>query len=227
MSASSAPQQPTQPPLLPTLSALLPLASLASTTSTISLLSIHSEPYTHHDVVYLNTQPVLPGQHRFLRLRASGSKGGSKPPSSSSSSSSALSLAYLSARLREYEDDDVSVKAIVEVDLAGQSGKDDVQDFVKTLGFVYSHEYTRSGILFHIPLPHPTLTLHLTISRLALPLNSSPSTPSSEPYLVQLQPSRPISGVAARGELGMTELVDLMRATADRIDGLEWGSGVL
>jgi hypothetical protein len=135
MSASSAPQQPTQPPLLPTLSALLPLASLASTTSTISLLSIHSEPYTHHDVVYLNTQPVLPGQHRFLRLRASGSKGGSKPPSSSSSSS-ALSLAYLSARLREYEDDDVSVKAIVEVDLAGQSGKDDVQDFVKTLGFV-------------------------------------------------------------------------------------------
>ena len=81
--------------------------------------------------------------------------------------------------------------------------------------------------MFHIPISHPSLTLHLTISRLSLP--PDPETKiqpeSSEPYLLQLQPSRPISGVASRAEIGMVELVDLMRSVAERIDGVEWGTG--
>ena len=92
----------------------------------------------------------------------------------------------------------------------------------------FSHEYTRTGLLFHLPLPHPTLTLHLSITKLHLP--SDKAAPhdvgaTDEPYLVQLHPSKPIPSVTSRGEVSLADVVDLMRGMAGRVDGLEWGTG--
>lgn len=91
----------------------------------------------------------------------------------------------------------------------------------------YSHEYSRKGLLFHIPLPHPSFTLHLTISRLLLPGDASEKDgkPTLEPFLVELHPAKPISGIATRGELGVSEMIQLIKGMAGRIDGLEWGTG--
>jgi len=92
----------------------------------------------------------------------------------------------------------------------------------------FSHEYTRTGLLFHLPLPHPTLTLHLSITKLHLPSDKTTahdSAETSEPYLVQLHPSKPIPSVTNRGEVSLADVVDLMRSTAGRVDGLEWGTG--
>ena len=90
-----------------------------------------------------------------------------------------------------------------------------------------SHSYTRTGTLFHLPLPHPTLTLHLSITKLSLPsdFTTSLGQETSEPFIVQLQPSKPISGVPARGEMLVGEVIEQMWAVARRIDGLVWGTG--
>ncbi len=93
----------------------------------------------------------------------------------------------------------------------------------------HSHSYTRDGLLFHIPLPTPALMLHLTITHFR------PHSPTheaedgderaAEPYLVELQPSRPVQAVASRKEVGLQDTMRLMRDVADRIDGLEWSTG--
>jgi hypothetical protein len=87
-----------------------------------------------------------------------------------------------------------------------------------------SHSYARSGLLFHLSTPlHP---LHLTITRLDSPLGKSEGgTSTSEPYLVQLEPSKPLQAVPTRGEPGVQDVMGMMRDVADRIDGLEWGTG--
>jgi len=73
--------------------------------------------------------------------------------------------------------------------------------------------------------------LHLTITRIRpYPPGSTESEEdederSSEPYLVELQPSRPVQAVASRGDVGLQDTMRIMRDTADRIDGLEWSTG--
>lgn len=97
-----------------------------------------------------------------------------------------------------------------------------------TILYRSSHSYSRKGTLFHIPTPHPSLTLQLTVTKLS---PKSPSTAAGlknddEPWLVQLQPSRPVSVVPAmKGDLGLNDVMDLMESVASRIDGLDWGTG--
>jgi hypothetical protein len=95
----------------------------------------------------------------------------------------------------------------------------------------HSHSYTRSGYLAHLPLPLPSsvpMTIHLTITRMrSTPLAPNINTPgqASEPYLLQLQPSRPVQAVSIRGEPGLEDMMRVMRDVADRIEGVHWETG--
>lgn len=81
------------------------------------------------------------------------------------------------------------------------------------------------GHLFHLPIPgHPSLTLHLTVTRVLGP-DDKPAEHVSEPYLVQLQPGRPVSLVAGPRELSLQDMMRVMREVTERIDGLEWETG--
>jgi hypothetical protein len=100
----------------------------------------------------------------------------------------------------------------------------------------HSHTYTRTGYLFHLPLPTQS-TLQLTITRLhgsdkpdqpdgSVKLDHAETeTDASEPYLVQLSPARPVHAVTTRNEAGLGDVMRMMRDVADRIDGLDWGTG--
>ena len=48
---------------------------------------------------------------------------------------------------------------------------------------------------------------------------------SDEPWLIQLQPSRPVSVVPTRGEPSLNDMMGVMKDLADRIDGVDWGTG--
>lgn len=56
-------------------------------------------------------------------------------------------------------------------------------------------------------------------------LGDDTSTKTSEPYLVQLQPARPVSSVAPRGELTLQDAMRVMQDTAARVEGLKWETG--
>lgn len=110
----------------------------------------------------------------------------------------------------------------------------------------HSHTYTRTGYLFHLPLPTQS-TLHLTITRLHKSNKAGKAdeadkvdkadkadnpdkvdhaeTDTGEPYLVQLSPARPVQAVTTRNEAGLGDMMRMMRDVADRIDGLDWGTG--
>lgn len=120
----------------------------------------------------------------------------------------------------------------------------------------FSHSFTRQGHLVHLPGPYGT-TLHLSITRISLPpspdnnstsanvypapASSSTSTstpaPSSEPFFVQLQPSRAVQPVgtartSASGpdkdiikELGLTDMMTVLQQVAGRIEGVHWETG--
>ena len=52
-------------------------------------------------------------------------------------------------------------------------------------------------------------------------------TDNGETYLVELQPSRAVQAVAGKGDVGIQEMMRLMREVADRINGLEWSAGAM
>jgi hypothetical protein len=146
--AAPAPQQPTQPPLIPTLYALLPPSSLEQVRSRISLLSLYAEPHAIHDKIYLNTASVLPNQKRILRLRTvvkdglvrnsrgpAGGDGGRDTGADADAEPTQMSLTYISHPLSGREYEGMSVRAVVDVDVGGSSQREDVEDFVQTMGF--------------------------------------------------------------------------------------------
>lgn len=165
---NAAPQPQTQPPLLPTLLALLPVTSLPRAQANISLLSIHAEKWEVSDKIYISLESVLPSQRRTLRLRISTSTSSSTLPLNSTSSASgdlkgktkqgeenksaftrgreSISLAYVSQPLSGKEYSEINVRGVVEVDMGGLSLLEDVEDFLRTMGFSY------------VPLTSPHLT---------------------------------------------------------------------
>jgi len=73
-------------------------------------------------------------------------------------------------------------------------------------------------------VPGQASTLHLTVTRVLGP-DDKPGAHGSEPYLVQLQPGRPVGAVSGPRELNLQDMMGVMRDVADRIDGLEWETG--
>lgn len=59
---------------------------------------------------------------------------GEKDKTDSESSQQDISLAYLSQPLSGREYEEVSMRSIVEVDVAGGSTEEDIEDFITTLG---------------------------------------------------------------------------------------------
>ncbi|WWD21376.1 hypothetical protein CI109_105861 [Kwoniella shandongensis] len=252
---SSSSTNPT-PTLFPTLYSLLPPSLHPTLLSHLSLLSIHAEQYYIIDRIYTTTNPVVSGQLRNLRFRSRRRKSTTKTDNNQSNSDGAVgkegketagewlyTLEYVSAPLRSAEYSEASVRAIIGIEIKGMSGKDEVEEFITAMGFQHSHTYTLSGLLFHIPIPapsNPPLTLQITITNL-IPLSSatptshpttiSPTNPSlvggTEPYLVQIHPSRPVNPVPIPGDVGLQDMIGLMRDLAGRVDvdGLEWSTG--
>jgi len=133
-------------------------------------------------------------------------------------------LSYVSNTLTSREYSEMNVRAVLGVEIMGEKTREGIEDFIEAMDFRHSHSYTRSGLLFH--LPTPIHSLHLTITHIQQPsATSNDDEETSEPYLVQLEPSRPIAAVAGRGEVGLQDVMSAMRDVADRIDGLEWGTG--
>ncbi|KAK4684493.1 hypothetical protein P7C73_g5680, partial [Tremellales sp. Uapishka_1] len=204
----------TQTPLLPTLYSLLPSTSHPSLLAQLSLLAIHSAPYSILDTLYTALAPVIANQQRTLRLRHD------------ILPSPTYHLTYLSKPLSSREYAEMSVQACVGVDIEGLSAEDEIDEFIETLGFKQTHSYTLKGTIFHFPLPSPNLTLTMTITRMNTPPVEPGDGETSEPWLIHLQPSKPVSGVTSnRGELNLNEMMNLMKGFIDRIDGLEWSSG--
>ena len=176
------------------------------------------------------------------------------------------SLAYVSAALSGREYGEMNVRAVQGMDVAGMSSKEEICEFIEGLGLRcvprssrrdsvvvlmwcrHSHSYTRSGTLFYIPLPHPTMTLRLSITHIVpvsdplsytdgasnqsgennsgpgATMDSASRTPQT-PYLVQLSPSRSVQAVPQRGEPSLTDVMRMMRDVASRVEMLDWGTG--
>ncbi|TXT13201.1 hypothetical protein VHUM_01602 [Vanrija humicola] len=209
--------------------------------SRISLLALHVEQYHIKDDIYVATHPVIPQQNRTLRVRARRRQrrrasvtprwagnidldvGGTV---TNAGMSWDHSLAWVSPPLSGREHAEMRVQAYVGLDVAGLSSREEVESFVATLGFRHSHTYTRTGHLFHLPVPgQTTSTLHLTVTRILSP-DDKHADHATEPYLVQLQPGKPVGAVASsRGEPNLQDTMRIMQDVAQRIDGLEWETG--
>lgn len=236
-------------PLEPTLYSLLPPSLHTSILSHLSLLAIHAEPLHLIERIYTTTNPVLPGQARNLRFRSiriAGTVRDKGKGKEKDDGNWVHTLAYVSSRLRSAEYSEAAVRAVMSVEVQDMSSSRDIEDFVKALGFRYvtyslfhcssltldsrhSHTFTLTGHLLHLPIPIPTsppLTLHLSITRLT-PSASTTNEQSApdEPYLVQLQPSRPVYAIAPPGDIGLQDMIGVMQSTAGRLDGLEWSTG--
>lgn len=158
-------------------------------------------------------------------------------------------LAYVSSRLQSAEYSEAAVRAVMSVEVQDMSSPQEIEEFVEALGFRYvtyslfpcftasrltlnlrhSHSFTLTGHLLHLPIPIPTsppLTLRLSITRLSSSASATKEEfPPDEPYLVQLQPSRPVYAIAPTGDIGLQDTIGVMQSTAGRIDGLEWSTG--
>ncbi|EAL20058.1 hypothetical protein CNBF3840 [Cryptococcus deneoformans B-3501A] len=219
-------------PLEPTLYSLLPPSLHTSILSHLSLLAIHAEPLHLIERIYTTTNPVLPGQTRNLRFRSIRIAGTVRDKGKGKEKDDGdwvHTLAYVSSRLRSAEYSEAAVRAVMSVEVQDMSSSRDIEDFVKALGFRHSHTFTLTGHLLHLPIPIPTsppLTLHLSITRLT-PSASTTNEQSApdEPYLVQLQPSRPVYAIAPPGDIGLQDMIGVMQSTAGRLDGLEWSTG--
>ncbi|KGB75812.1 hypothetical protein CNBG_1650 [Cryptococcus deuterogattii R265] len=223
-------------PLEPTLYSLLPPSLHTSIISHLSLLAIHAEPLHLVERIYTTTNPVLPGQTRNLRFRSVRVSGpmrdkgkGEEKEQGKDDGQWVHTLAYVSSRLQSAEYSEAAVRAVMSVEVQDMSSPQGIEEFVEALGFRHSHSFTLTGHLLHLPIPIPTspaLTLRLSITR----LTSSASTtkeefPPDEPYLVQLQPSRPVYAIAPTGDIGLQDMIGFMQSTAGRLDGLEWSTG--
>ncbi|WVQ81103.1 hypothetical protein IAT38_003225 [Cryptococcus sp. DSM 104549] len=239
--------QPT--PLEPTLYSLLLPSSRPALIAHLSLLAIHAEPLRIEDRIYRTINGVVPGQLRNLRLRswwvgavAGGSSGKDKGKGKvkeeeveGKEGQWVRTLSYVSAPLRSAEYSEASVRAVLGVEVQGMSSLEEIEAFIDTLGFRHSHTYTLNGTLLHFPVHYPAnppLTLHLSIAHLtpsASPGTTSPPPPpspsSSQPYFVQLHPSRSVYAVPHPGDIGLQSVIALMRSVAGQVDGLEWSTG--
>ncbi|KIR52117.1 hypothetical protein I315_05409 [Cryptococcus gattii Ru294] len=223
-------------PLEPTLYSLLPPSLHTSIISHLSLLAIHAEPLHLVERIYTTTNPVLPGQTRNLRfrfVRAAGpmrDKGKGKEKEKEKDDGQWVhTLAYVSSRLQSAEYSEAAVRAVMSVEVQDMSSPQEIEEFVEALGFRHSHSFTLTGHLLHLPIPIPTsppLTLRLSITRLSSSASATKEEfPPDEPYLVQLQPSRPVYAIAPTGDIGLQDTIGVMQSTAGRIDGLEWSTG--
>lgn len=133
-----------QAQLLPSLYALLPAEQLELMLARLSLHAVHVEPYHIRDGVYVNTHPVIPGQHRTLRLRGRKRRrrraratarwaGGFDEGEAGEAWDYAV--AWVSPPLTGREYADMRVQAYIALEVAGKSSKDDIEDFVETMGF--------------------------------------------------------------------------------------------
>ncbi|KAL1407673.1 hypothetical protein Q8F55_007106 [Vanrija albida] len=230
-----------QAQLLPSLFALLPAEHRDLMLARISLLALHVETYHIQDDIYVATHPVIPGQNRTLRVRARRRRrrrasvtprwagnidldvGGTL---ANADPTWDYSLAWVSPPLSGRENAEMRVQAYVGLEVAGLSSRDEVEEFVAGLGFKHSHTYVRNGHLFHLPVPgQTTSTLHLTVTRILGP-DDKAADHAGEPYLVQLQPGKPVGAVAStRGEPNLQDTMRIMQDVSKRIDGLEWETG--
>ncbi|KIY33903.1 hypothetical protein I305_03793 [Cryptococcus gattii E566] len=223
-------------PLEPTLYSLLPPSLHTSIISHLSLLAIHGEPLHLVERIYTTTNPVLPGQTRNLRFRSVRAAGpmrdkgkGKEKEKEKDDGQWVHTLAYVSSRLQSAEYSEAAVRAVMSVEVQDMSSPQEIEEFVEALGFRHSHSFTLTGHLLHLPIPIPTsppLTLRLSITRLSSSASATKEEfPPDEPYLVQLQPSRPVYAIAPTGDIGLQDTIGVMQSTAGRIDGLEWSTG--
>ncbi|ADV23108.1 Hypothetical Protein CGB_F5520W [Cryptococcus gattii WM276] len=223
-------------PLEPTLYSLLPPSLHTSIISHLSLLAIHAEPLHLVERIYTTTNPVLPGQTRNLRFRSVRAAGpmrdkgkGKEKEKEKDDGQWVHTLAYVSSRLQSAEYSEAAVRAVMSVEVQDMSSPQEIEEFVEALGFRHSHSFTLTGHLLHLPIPIPTsppLTLRLSITRLSSSASATKEEfPPDEPYLVQLQPSRPVYAIAPTGDIGLQDTIGVMQSTAGRIDGLEWSTG--
>lgn len=148
-----------QPQLLPSLYALLPPSSRALLVARLSLQSLHIEPYHIIESTYIAESTVIPNQPRSLRLQAlrrgkrsstgvegwdngkgSGQgKGKGRAESESVAQGEAdrweYKLSYLSSPLSGREYAEMNVRACIALDIVGMSSREDIEDFIETLGF--------------------------------------------------------------------------------------------
>lgn len=133
-----------QAQLLPSLYALLPSEQLELMLARLSLLAVHVEPYHVRDGIYINTHPVIPGQHRTLRLRGRKRRRRHRRPSvrwvgsiedGEVADSWDYSVAWMSVPLQGREYADMHVQACIALEVAGKSSKEDIKEFVEAMGF--------------------------------------------------------------------------------------------
>ncbi|BEJ16241.1 hypothetical protein CspHIS471_0508460 [Cutaneotrichosporon sp. HIS471] len=220
-----------QAQLLPSLYALLPADQLELMLARLSNAAINVEPYHIRDGVYSNMHPVIPGQHRTLRLR--GRKRRRRRTRGTPRWAGGLeeqvvdrweySLAWMSPPLQGREYADMRVQACIALEVAGLSTRDEIEEYIEGLGFEHVHSSTRIGHLFSLPIAGYTTTLHLTVTRV-LGDDATPAK-TSEPYFVKLTPARPVSTTAERGLLTLQDAMRVMQEAAGRIEGLKWETG--
>lgn len=149
-----------QPQLLPSLYALVPPSSRALLVARLSLQSLHIEPYHIVESTYIAESTVMPNQPRSLRLQAlrrggrpSGveawewdkgkgtgrGKGKGKSRANSEYDEQGegweYKLSYLSSPLSGREYAEMNVRACITLDIVGMTAREEIEDFVETLGF--------------------------------------------------------------------------------------------
>jgi hypothetical protein len=124
--------------LMPSLYALLPPESQPRLVAHLSLISLHSEPYFIRDDIYTTSQPILPGQYRAIRLRATPSRtsrGTIKGKERAENESWDYSLTYLSKALNGREYQETGVQACLGYEAVGSNSREQVEEFIELLGF--------------------------------------------------------------------------------------------
>ena len=125
--------------LLPSLTALLPASTYNRFLSHVSLQSVHVEPYHLIEHVYTATTQVLQGQLKSLRIRQQ-RKIHSKVDRPDqdvveTEDEYEYSVVHLSNPLSGREYSDMSVISCTALDVLGCSSREQVEAFVKALGY--------------------------------------------------------------------------------------------
>lgn len=130
--------------VLPSLFALLPAAQLELMLSRLSLMAIHVESQTTRDDIYHSTHSVIPHDVRPLRLRARRRRPRPTPtitgrwPGNIDQDEAGVawdySLAWVSNPLSGKENSSMRVQAQVELDVAGLSTREEIDDFIVAMG---------------------------------------------------------------------------------------------
>lgn len=136
-----------QPTLLPSLLALQSPTSLPLLLSRLSLQALHIQPYHIRDDIYSATTSVIPGQLRNLRLRAERvaspsytAKGKGKGKGRAQEVDEAdegreYTLTYISPPMNGREYAEMSVRACIGLEVAGESTRKEIEGFIQLLGF--------------------------------------------------------------------------------------------